>query len=147
MAAMEGMVQDAVDKGAKLVAGGRRIGNKGYFFEPTVIIDVPKNARGMDEEPFGPLALISPFSSFEEVVTEANRLPYGLAAYAFTGSLKAATALGSAIESGMVAINGAPLALPEVPFSGIKDSGYGSEGGTEALEGYLNIKYVTQIGI
>jgi succinate-semialdehyde dehydrogenase/glutarate-semialdehyde dehydrogenase len=129
------------------VAGGKRIGNNGYFFEPTVITEVPKSARGMNEEPFGPLALISPFSNFEEVETEANRLPYGLAAYAFTSSARTATALGYAIESGMVAINGAPLALPEVPFSGIKDSGYGSEGGSEALEGYLNIKYVTQAGI
>jgi succinate-semialdehyde dehydrogenase/glutarate-semialdehyde dehydrogenase len=145
--AIEGMVQDAVAKGAKLKTGGHRIGNKGYFFEPTVITDVPKDARAMNEEPFGPLALISPFSTFEEVAEEANRLPYGLASYAFTSSTKTATALGSAIESGMVAINGAPLALPEVPFGGIKDSGYGSEGGTEALEGYLNIKYITQASV
>jgi succinate-semialdehyde dehydrogenase/glutarate-semialdehyde dehydrogenase len=142
--AIEGMVQDAVSKGAKIAAGGHRIGNKGHFFEPTVLTDVPKDARAMNEEPFGPLALISSFSSFDEVTEEANRLPYGLASYAFTTSSKTATALGAGIESGMVSINGAPLALPEVPFGGIKDSGYGSEGGTEALEGYLNIKYVTQ---
>jgi succinate-semialdehyde dehydrogenase/glutarate-semialdehyde dehydrogenase len=145
--AAETLVQDAVAHGANLATGGRRLSNKGYFFEPTVITDVPVEARAMNEEPFGPLALISRFVSFDEAVAEANRLPFGLAAYAFTGSSNTATMLGHAIESGMVAINGAPLALPEVPFSGIKDSGYGSEGGTEALEGYLNIKYVTQAGI
>lgn len=145
--AAETLVQDALAHGAKLAAGGRRLANKGYFFEPTVITDVPVEARAMNEEPFGPLALISSFASFDEAVSEANRLPFGLAAYAFTGSSNTSTMLGHAIESGMVAINGAPLALPEVPFSGIKDSGYGSEGGTEALEGYLNIKYVTQAGI
>lgn len=147
LAALEGMVQDAVGMGAKLATGGNRIANRGYFFEPTVITDVPGTARAMNEEPFGPLALISPFASFEDAVAEANRLPFGLAAYAFTSSLKTATMVGQAIESGMVAINGAPLALPEAPFSGIKDSGYGSEGGTEALEGYLNIKYVTHAGL
>jgi succinate-semialdehyde dehydrogenase/glutarate-semialdehyde dehydrogenase len=147
LAALEGMVQDAVGMGATLATGGRRIVNKGYFFEPTVITDVPRAARAMNEEPFGPLALISPFASLEDAVIEANRLPFGLAAYAFSGSATTATKLVHAIESGMVAINGAPLALPEVPFSGIKDSGYGSEGGTEALEGYLNIKYVTHAAI
>ena len=100
----------------------------------------------MTEERFGPRARISPVSPREEVPAEANRLPYGLASYAFTSSAKTAAAIGAGIESGMVSINGAPLALPEVPFGGIKDSGYGSEGGTEALEGYLNIKYITQAG-
>lgn len=142
--AIEGMVHDAVGKGAVLKTGGNRIGNTGYFFEPTVLADVPREARAMSEEPFGPLALISSFSSFEEVAAEANRLPYGLAAYAYTSSAKTATAIGSEIESGMVLINGAPLGLPEVPFGGIKDSGYGSEGGTEALEAYQNIKYIGQ---
>jgi succinate-semialdehyde dehydrogenase / glutarate-semialdehyde dehydrogenase len=147
LAAVEGLVEDAVSLGAKVLTGGHRISGKGYFFEPTVLTDVPRAARAMNVEPFGPVALISPFATFEDAVAEANRLPFGLAAYAFTSSSKTATMLGRAIESGMVAINGAPLALPEVPFSGIKDSGYGSEGGTEALEGYLNIKYVTQAGI
>ena len=97
--AIEGMVQDAVGKGAKLETGGHRVGNKGYFFEPTVVSDVPKDARAMNEEPFGPLALISRFSTFDEVVEEANRLPFGLASYAFTSSTKTATAIGAAIES------------------------------------------------
>jgi len=145
--AIEGMVQDAVGKGAKLETGGHRVGNKGYFFEPTVISDVPNTARAMNEEPFGPLALISRFSTFDEVTEEANRLPYGLASYAFTRSAKTASAIGSAIESGMVSINSFGLALPEVPFGGVKDSGYGSEGGTEAMDAYFNTKFISQAGI
>jgi len=101
----------------------------------------------MHEEPFGPLAVISPFDGIDDVLTEANRLPYGLASYAFTRSTKTANALATGIESGMVTINHLGLALPEVPFGGIKDSGYGSEGGLEAIEGYLNSKFVTQAGL
>jgi len=145
--AIEGFVQDAVAKGAKLEAGGHRIGNKGYFFEPTVVSDVPKDARAMNEEPFGPLALISRFKSFDEVAEEANRLPYGLAAYAFTSSTRTATAIGATVESGMVAINSVGLGMPENPFGGVKDSGYGSEGGIEAMEAYLNTKFITQTGV
>jgi succinate-semialdehyde dehydrogenase / glutarate-semialdehyde dehydrogenase len=145
--AMEGFVADAKAKGAQVVTGGNRIGNKGYFFEPTVLTDVPTSARVMNEEPFGPLAIIAPFKDMDGAVAEANRLPYGLAAYAYTKSAKTAAAIGAAIESGMVSINHHGLALPEVPFGGIKDSGYGSEGGTEALEAYLNTKFITQAGI
>jgi succinate-semialdehyde dehydrogenase/glutarate-semialdehyde dehydrogenase len=145
--AMQGFVADAVGKGAKLRTGGKRIGNKGNFFEPTVLTDVPLNARIMNEEPFGPLAPIAPFKDFDSVVAEANRLPYGLAAYAYTKSAKTANAIGAAFESGMVSINHHGLALPEVPFGGVKDSGFGSEGGTEALDGYLNTKFITQAGI
>ena len=145
--AMEAFIGDAVKRGATLRAGGNRIGNKGNFFEPTVLTDVPKEARVMNEEPFGPLAVISPFSGFDEVVTEANRLPFGLAAYAFTRSAKAANAIANAVESGMITINHLGLALPEVPFGGVKESGYGSEGGSEAIEAYLNTKFVTQAGL
>ena len=145
--AMLGFVDDAVGKGATVAVGGKRIGGAGYFFEPTVLTGVPANARILTEEPFGPIAPIGSFKTFDEVVAEANRLPYGLAAYAFTKSLKTATAIGAAIESGMVSINHFGLALPEVPFGGIKDSGYGSEGGSEAIEAYLNTKFVTQVGI
>lgn len=145
--AIEEMVQDAVSKGAKVATGGSRIGNKGYFFEPTVVTDVPNNARAMSEEPFGPLALISPFQKFDDAAQEANRLPFGLASYAFTRSAKTATAIGAAIESGMVSINSFGLALPETPFGGIKDSGYGSEGGTEAMDAYFNTKFITQTGV
>lgn len=145
--AIEEMVQDAVSKGAKIATGGSRIGNKGYFFEPTVVTDAPKNARAMNEEPFGPLALISSFAKFDDAAEEANRLPFGLASYAFTSSTKTATAIGAAIESGMVSINSFGLALPETPFGGVKDSGYGSEGGTEAMDGYFNTKFITQTGV
>jgi succinate-semialdehyde dehydrogenase/glutarate-semialdehyde dehydrogenase len=147
IAAMETFIGDAVQKGAKLRTGGHRIGNKGNFFEPTVLTDVPKDARVMNEEPFGPLAVIAPFGSFDEVVAEANRLPYGLAAYAYTRSAKTATAIAAAVETGMIAINHHGLALPEVPFGGVKDSGYGSEGGSEAIEAYLNTKFITQTGL
>jgi succinate-semialdehyde dehydrogenase/glutarate-semialdehyde dehydrogenase len=147
IAAMEAFIGDAVQKGAKLRTGGHRIGNKGNFFAPTVLTDVPKEARIMNEEPFGPVATIAPFASFDEVVAEANRLPYGLAAYAYTRSAKTATAIAAAVESGMIAINHHGLALPEVPFGGVKDSGYGSEGGSEAIEAYLNTKFVTQAGL
>ena len=144
--AMQMLLDDATSHGAKIATGGKRIGTQGNFFEPTVLVDVPKQASIMSEEPFGPIAPIVPFSSFDEVVQEANRLPFGLAAYAYTRSLKTANAIGSAFESGMVSINHLGLALPEVPFGGVKDSGYGSEGGSEAIEAYLNTKFVTQVG-
>lgn len=147
VSAIEEMLQDAVSKGAKVATGGSRIGNKGYFFEPTVVTDVPKDARAMNEEPFGPLALVSPFSKFDDAAEEANRLPFGLASYAFTSSSKTATAIGSAIGAGMVAINSAALGLPETPFGGIRDSGYGSEGGSEGMEAYFNIKFITQTSV
>ena len=147
IAAMEAFIADAVQKGARLRTGGHRIGNKGNFFEPTVLTDVPKDARVMNEEPFGPLAVIAPFASFDEVVEEANRLPYGLAAYAYTRSARTANAIAAAVETGMISINHHGLALPEVPFGGVKDSGYGSEGGSEAIEAYLNTKFVSQAGL
>lgn len=145
--AIEGFVSDAVEKGATLQTGGKRKGNEGYFFEPTVLTDVPMDARIMNEEPFGPVAPISVFSDFDAVVAEANRLDYGLAAYAYTKSAKTAEAIGSAFESGMVSINHHGIGLIETPFGGVKDSGYGSEGGSEAIEAYLNTKFITQAGL
>ena len=142
--AMEGFVADAEQKGATLRTGGKRIGNQGNFFEPTVFTDVPLDARIMNEEPFGPIAAIQRFSDDEEAFTEANRLPYGLAAYAYTRSAETATKLATRVESGMMSINHHGIALPETPFGGVKDSGYGSEGGSEAIEAYLNTKFVTQ---
>ena len=144
---IEALVQDAVGRGAKLQTGGNRIGNKGYFYEPTVISDLPLDSRAMNEEPFGPLALVNRFTDLDAVVEESNRLPFGLAAYAFTGSAGTAQQLGARVETGMMTINHLGLALPEVPFGGVKDSGYGSEGGSEALEPYLVTKFVTQAGI
>jgi succinate-semialdehyde dehydrogenase / glutarate-semialdehyde dehydrogenase len=145
--AMDTFMNDALAKGAKVETGGKRLGNKGYFYEPTVLTNVPLDAKIMNDEPFGPLAPISSFKDFDGVMKEANRLPWGLAAYAYTKNTKTAAALGAGIESGMVSINHHGLALPEVPFGGIKDSGYGSEGGTEALEAYLNIKFISQLGM
>ncbi len=145
--AMEELIGDAVQKGADLRTGGKRIGNVGNFFEPTVMTGVTPAMRVMNEEPFGPLAVIAPFDTLDEVIDEANRLPFGLASYAFTGSAKTAASLSSRVEAGMLTINHIGLALPEVPFGGVKESGHGSEGGSEAIESYLSIKFVTQTGI
>mgnify|MGYP001238364157 FL=1 len=142
--AMSNFVSDAQEKGAKIKSGGHRKGNKGYFFEPTVLTDVPNDAKIMNEEPFGPLAPIAPFNSFESVVEEANRLPYGLAAFAFTNSAKTAEKISSSIESGIVSVNQPWMPVVEVPFGGIKDSGYGKELGTEGLEAYMQSKFITQ---
>ncbi|MGY9027254.1 MAG: NAD-dependent succinate-semialdehyde dehydrogenase [Candidatus Puniceispirillales bacterium] len=147
LTAIEGFVADAVEKGAKILTGGKRKGNKGYFFEPTVMTDVSKDSRIMNEEPFGPLAPINSFSSIDEVVEEANRLNYGLAAYAYTNSAKTAQHLGAAIESGQVSINHHGLGLVDTPFGGVKDSGYGSEGGPEGLDAYMTTKLVSQTGL
>jgi succinate-semialdehyde dehydrogenase / glutarate-semialdehyde dehydrogenase len=145
--AIESLVQDAVGHGGKLQTGGNRVGNKGYFFEPTVVTDVPKTARAMNDEPFAPLALMSSFSKFEDAAEEANRLPFGLASYAFTKSAKTATAISSVVEAGMMSINHFALALPETPFGGVKDSGYGSEGGIEGIDAYLSTRFITQTGV
>ena len=147
IAAMESLIDDATRRGATVRTGGNRIGNKGNFFEPTVITDVPRDARMMNEEPFGPVAIIAPFNSFDDAVAEANRLPYGLASYAYTRSARTANAIAAAVEAGMMSINHHGLALPEVPFGGVKESGYGSEGGLEAIKNYLNTKFVTQAGL
>jgi len=143
--AMEELVHDAVQKGAELVTGGKRIGNSGYFFEPTILSNVGTDARAMNEEPFGPLALMTPVSGLDEALAEANRLNYGLAAYGFTRSAASAARMSSGIASGMVSINHYGLALPEVPFGGINDSGNGTEGGADALESYLNSKFVSHL--
>ncbi|MDC0228353.1 NAD-dependent succinate-semialdehyde dehydrogenase [Alphaproteobacteria bacterium] len=144
LTAIEGFVADAVENGAKVLTGGKRKGNKGYFFEPTVMTNVSNEARIMNEEPFGPLAPINSFSSIDEVVEESNRLNYGLAAYAYTNSAKTAQDLGQAIESGQVSINHHGLGLVDTPFGGVKDSGYGSEGGPEGLDAYMTTKLVSQ---
>ena len=144
MEAIEGYIADAVKCGAKITTGGKRIGNVGNFFEPTVLTDVPLEARMMNEEPFGPVALIRSFSDIDEAMAEANRLLYGLASYAYTRSASTAQQVAARMRAGMVSINHQGVGLPETPFGGINDSGYGSEGGIEAMEPYLNIKFVTQ---
>ena len=140
---IEDMISDATGRGAKLATGGERIGNKGYFFQPTVLTDVPTDAKIMNDEPFGPVAVINRFSGHDDAIAEANRLPFGLAAYAFSSSAETIQRLGQEVESGMLTINHMGLSLPEVPFGGIKDSGYGTEGGAEAIQAYLETRYVT----
>lgn len=131
------LVEDAVAQGARVAAGGNRIGNRGYFHQPTVLADMNPSMRAMNDEPFGPLALVMKVESIEAALEEANRLPVGLASYAFTDSRKTADLIASRIEAGMLGLNHFALALPETPFGGVKDSGLGSEGGTEGLEAYL----------
>jgi succinate-semialdehyde dehydrogenase/glutarate-semialdehyde dehydrogenase len=144
--AIEAFVADAQDKGAKVEAGGKRIGNQGNFFEPTVLTDVPESARIMSEEPFGPVAVMLRFKETDDVLDRANKLPFGLASYAFTKDAKLATKVADALESGMVTINHFGIALPETPFGGVKDSGFGHEGGSEGLQVYLQSKFVSHLG-
>jgi succinate-semialdehyde dehydrogenase/glutarate-semialdehyde dehydrogenase len=141
--AMETLVADARAKGAKVLAGGERIGNRGYFFPVTVLADVPDDARVMREEPFGPLAVINPVSTLDDAIAKANGLPFGLAAYAFTHSASRADRLADEIEAGNVSINTLEASVAEVPFGGVKDSGYGREGGAEGLSHYTIIKNVS----
>ena len=143
LTAMAEFTSDAVQRGASIATGGERIGSVGNFFAPTVLTDVPLDAKIFNEEPFGPMAAIRSFNTLEEAIAEANRLPYGLAGYAFTGSLKNAHLLAQRLEVGMLWINQPAAPWPEMPFGGIKDSGYGSEGGPEALEAYLNTRSIS----
>ncbi|HWB43929.1 MAG TPA: NAD-dependent succinate-semialdehyde dehydrogenase [Hyphomicrobiaceae bacterium] len=143
--AIEAFVADAQDKGAKVEAGGKRIGNQGNFYEPTVLTEVPDNARIMNEEPFGPVAVMLRFKDTDDVLERANKLPYGLASYAFTKNAKTAGKVADALESGMVTINHFGIALPETPFGGVKDSGFGHEGGSEGLQVYMQTKFVSHL--
>ena len=142
--AMEAIVNDSKNRGGTIVTGGKRHGNQGYFFEPTVVTDLPDDSKLMTEEPFGPIAPIVHFKTFDEVVARANSLKFGLAAYAFTGSTRTANLIGDALESGMVGINSVAISTPETPFGGVKDSGYGHEGGIEGLEVYTVRKFISQ---
>jgi succinate-semialdehyde dehydrogenase/glutarate-semialdehyde dehydrogenase len=141
---MEGFVADAKNRGGKIATGGKRRGNQGFYYEPTVITDVPDDSKVMTQEPFGPLAPVVTFKTFDEVVERANSLPFGLAAYAFTSSSTTAAAIGDAIESGMVGVNSIAVSTPETPFGGVKESGHGSEGGIEGLGAYLSTKFISQ---
>jgi succinate-semialdehyde dehydrogenase/glutarate-semialdehyde dehydrogenase len=144
LAAMETLVEDAVKRGAELLAGGHRVGNRGYFFAPTILANVPPDAMLMKEEPFGPIAIVNPVKDIQEAIFEANRLPFGLCSFAFTTDLAEADLLGRSIQAGAVAINQAFAGLPEIPFGGVKDSGHGSEGGIEGLQAFLVDKVITQ---
>ena len=141
--ALERLVADAREKGARLLAGGERLKNRGYFFPPTVLADLPDDAKAMSEEPFGPLALINPVDSLEEAIEKANGLPFGLAAYAFTHSARNVDLLTEGIETGNLSINTLEASVAETPFGGVKDSGLGREGGAEGLANYTVIKNVS----
>ncbi|MCH2345224.1 MAG: aldehyde dehydrogenase family protein, partial [Pseudomonadales bacterium] len=140
---MENFVQDAVKSGAQLLTGGKRWGDIGYFWEPTILVDVPEESKIMREEPFGPVAPIIPFDSLEEAISKANALPYGLAAYVFTQSDKTTEILVESLESGGIAVNSAAPVPSDLPYGGFKDSGYGYEGGIEGVEAYLHKKLVS----
>jgi succinate-semialdehyde dehydrogenase / glutarate-semialdehyde dehydrogenase len=141
---MEEMLTDAKKHGAHFDAGGSRIDGPGYFWEPTVISEVPNEARIMNEEPFGPIAIINPFSDFGDVIKQANRLPYGLAAYAFTRSNRTVNLLGEQLEAGLVGINSYLISVRDSPFGGVKESGHGSEEGMEGLEACLVTKFISE---
>ncbi|HEX8403340.1 MAG TPA: NAD-dependent succinate-semialdehyde dehydrogenase, partial [Duganella sp.] len=147
VAAMSQVVEDARGKGADVATGGQRIGTEGNFFAPTILADVPLNAMVFNDEPFGPIAAIRGFDTLEEAIAESNRLPFGLAGYAFTRSIKNAHQLMHNVEVGMLWLNQPATPSAELPFGGVKDSGYGSEGGPEALESYLNTKAVSMVGV
>ena len=143
LTAMAEVMQDALQRGATVATGGARIGDTGNFFAPTVLDDVPLGAKVFNDEPFGPVAAVRGFNTLEEAIAEANRLPYGIAGYAFTRSLKNAHLLAQRVEVGMLWVNQPALPSAEMPFGGLKDSGYGSEGGPEALEAYLNTRAIS----
>jgi succinate-semialdehyde dehydrogenase/glutarate-semialdehyde dehydrogenase len=144
--AMEAFMDDVHAHGGEVVLGGSRLKDSaGFFFPPTVVRGLPDHAKLMTEEPFGPIAPLVPFTEREDAIQRANSLPYGLSAYVFTESLKTATYAANALESGMVNINHFGSALAETPFGGVKESGIGSEGGTETFDGYLVTKFVTQV--
>ena len=143
--AIAALVADARACGATVRTGGARIDRPGLFWQPTILTDVPAHAKVLHEEPFGPLAVVSPFDTVDDALSEANRLPYGLAAYAFTESARTAVRVGHELEAGMIGINHAQMIVCELPFGGIKDSGYGSEGGSEGIQSYLNTKFISQV--
>jgi succinate-semialdehyde dehydrogenase / glutarate-semialdehyde dehydrogenase len=141
--AVGALIEDARAKGARVLAGGAP-GKGGFFYQPTLLADVPLEADIMSNEPFGPVAVARPFETFDEAVAQANSLPFGLAAFAFTENGRRANLLGDALECGMVGINTFAISVPDAPFGGVKDSGFGSEGGPEGLDGYMVTKAVHQ---
>ena len=147
LAAMQQITADAVARGATVAAGGERIGTSGNFFAPTVLLDAPLDSSVFNHEPFGPMAAIRSVKNIDEAIAEANRLPFGLSAYAFTSSIKTAHQLTARLQTGMLWINQQAAPWAELPFGGVKDSGYGSEGGPEALEAYLVTKTVAMTSV
>lgn len=143
--AVAGLIDDARERGASLLWGGSPLPGSGNFFAPTVVADLPQDARLLHEEPFGPVASMIRFKDVEDVLVRANSLPYGLASYVFTQSSRNAHMLSQGLAAGMVSINHIGLAMAETPFGGVNESGFGSEGGTETFDGYLNTKFVTHL--
>ena len=141
--AVHRLVTDAREGGAQVLTGGEPLAGPGFFYAPTVLIDLPENARILAEEPFGPIAPILPFSDLDEVMERANALPYGLAAYGFTHRADTAEYLVSRFEAGILSINHVGGSVPFAPSGGFKESGYGREGGSEGLDGYLVTKRVS----
>ena len=142
VSALSELVEDARDKGADVRTGGGQHGNRGYFFQPTVLSNVPDDAQIMHEEPFGPIAVINPVASLDDAIEKANFVPYGLAGYAFTNRADYIDRMIDEVEVGNLSINTLEASLPETPFGGVKSSGYGREGGSEGLENYMIIKNV-----
>jgi len=140
--AMERMIGDAVKRGGKLMAGGERLGNQGFFFAPSVLSEIPLDAEIMNEEPFGPVALINPFAKADDMIAEANRLPYGLAAYSWTNDVKMQRRLANEVETGMLGINSVAIGAADAPFGGVKWSGHGHEDGSEGVHACLVAKAV-----
>jgi succinate-semialdehyde dehydrogenase / glutarate-semialdehyde dehydrogenase len=143
--AIDSLVQDAVTKGADLLAGGKRIDGPGNFYAPTVLSNVPADARIMSEEPFGPVAAITAFSTFDEAITRANSLPYGLASFVFTKDGATARDTEMALNAGLVGVNHTMISTPETPFGGVNESGFGSESGIEGLEAFQRTKFVSEL--
>lgn len=143
ISAVQGLVDDATQRGGRLLCGGARREGRGYFYPPTVLEQVPRDARVQNEEPFGPLAVLDAFDDLDEAIQRANSLPYGLAAYAFTKDLATSHLLATKLQAGMVGVNHFGVSQPETPFGGVKDSGYGSESGLEGLLGYTDVKFVS----
>jgi succinate-semialdehyde dehydrogenase/glutarate-semialdehyde dehydrogenase len=141
---IQSMTEDAIGRGAELLAGGKAPAgaNKGFFMEPTVLGRVPDNAKVMTEEPFGPIAPITTFTNYDDVMARANSLPFGLAGYVFSNNLSLATRASEDLEVGMVGVNEMLLATAEAPFGGVKESGMGREGGTFGIQDYLDPKYI-----
>jgi succinate-semialdehyde dehydrogenase / glutarate-semialdehyde dehydrogenase len=143
---IKAFVEDSLMHKATVLTGGEAIAGPGNFYRPTVVADLPVNSKLMTEEPFGPIAAFARFTDTADAIKRANSLPFGLSAYVWTASVSNAQACAAGLETGQLNINHFGQALAEVPFGGVKDSGYGSEGGTETFAGYLNTKFVTQMG-
>lgn len=143
--AMKALVNDAAAKGAKVLTGGEAFERAGNYFAPTVLADIPADARIMSEEPFGPIASLTTFENFEEAIVRANALPFGLASFVFTRDGGLAQRAELALEAGLVGVNHTMISTPETPFGGVNESGFGSESGIEGLEAYMRVKFVSEV--